>query len=78
MINGGKWQWLSGLSVVQFRSTNVSRKFNMIMCIGLSQMSSYNTKSQLYTLDYRIKRETYKIGPTSRRMKENNRNKGMY
>ena len=37
-------------------------------------MSSYNTRSRLYTVDYRIKGENDKIGPTARRMKENNKN----
>jgi hypothetical protein len=37
-------------------------------------MSSYNTRSRIYTVDYRIKAEKYKIGPTARRMKENNKN----
>ena len=38
-------------------------------------MSNYNTtsRSRLYTVDYRIKGEKDKIGPTSRKMKENNK-----
>jgi len=36
-------------------------------------MSSYN-QSRLYTVDYRIKGENDKTGPTARRMKENNKN----
>jgi len=39
------------------------------------RMNSYNTRSQLYTVDYRIKAKKDKIGPTARRMKENNENK---
>src|ERR1700678_581667 len=38
-------------------------------------MSSYNTRSQLYTVDYRIKGEKAKIRPTARRMKETIRTK---
>jgi hypothetical protein len=37
-------------------------------------MSSYNTRSQLYTVDYRIKGEEDKIRPTAQKMKENNKN----
>jgi len=37
-------------------------------------MSSYNTRSRLYTVDYRIKGEKDKIGPTTQRMKKNNKN----
>jgi hypothetical protein len=37
-------------------------------------MSNYNTRSRLYTVDYGIKGEKDKIGPTARRMKENNKN----
>ena len=36
-------------------------------------MNSYSTRSQLYTVDYRIKGEKDKIGPTTRRMKKNNK-----
>jgi hypothetical protein len=36
-------------------------------------MSSYNTRSRLYTVDYRIKGEKDKIGLTARKMKENNK-----
>ena len=41
-------------------------------------MSSYNTRSRLYTVDYRIKGEKNKIGPTAQRMKENNKNEEWY
>ena len=37
-------------------------------------MISYNTRSRLYTIDYRRKGEKDKIGPTAQRMKENNKN----
>jgi len=37
-------------------------------------MSNYNTRSRLYIVDYKLKGEEDKIGPTPRRMKENNKN----
>ena len=36
-------------------------------------MSNYNARSRLYTVDYRIKGEKDRKGPTARRMKENNK-----
>jgi len=38
-------------------------------------MSSYNATSRLYTVDYRIKGEKDKIGPTTQRMKKKKNNK---